>query len=404
MAHLDVVKFYREVNRPAIPENEFSGRIAASAENIQRLKSSLDPHRVESAAQGSEDLVDQMELLQTNGAPIDIRIRLGSRAVDKWYKNAINLLLSCASLKKGVFPTSFYLIDEDICYPEESHPIIDELKKFCEFINVLLKLAHYHDTKNSNTEITTVVFVASISEISKPLLLDIHTSQEMIECVPQDFSFMSYLISDEAKLDPHYHEKLHVFSSTLLEFINPDEVPTDAFSKLVRSWDKFVEIYQNNLSTYLSGFTFHKAKREVAQAEIDIANQLSNIISDITNKILTVPVSLAAIIPLFNYNFNFFECAILILGLLITSIIISGSIDNQKSRLDSIEESKILVLQSIDGKKEQYPKELSISIEKMKDRLRKCFSNSRKWLMCYRILSWTPVVVAMIVFLFFRNR
>ncbi|MCT7041785.1 hypothetical protein M1717_26490, partial [Salmonella enterica subsp. enterica serovar Pomona] len=60
--------------------------------------------------------------------------------------------------------------------------------------------------------------------------------------------------------------------------------------------------YDNNLSVYLSGFNFHKARKDVAAAELDFSEKTAKTISDLTAKILTIPLSLLAAIGIWKLS------------------------------------------------------------------------------------------------------
>jgi hypothetical protein len=164
-----------------------------------------------------------------------------------------------------------------------------------------------------------------------------------------------------------------------------------AFSKLVKEWDNFLYTYKKNLETYLSGFAFHKAKREVAEAEVEIASQFSKIVGDITGKLFAIPLSFAAVIA-FSKATDTLDKALVFVGLLISSLIIYGVVSNQKRQLERITHAKDIVLGSFRGNADIYPADLSDAITNMKDNLDKNESKLNSTLGYFMFLAWVPVI------------
>lgn len=163
--------------------------------------------------------------------------------------------------------------------------------------------------------------------------------------------------------------------------------------------DEFAAIFVKNLDTYLSGFAFHKAKREVAEAELKIADEFSKIIIDITGKLLGIPISLAAAIAI-TKSTSAFECLIIVAGLGLATLIFSGTVGNQQRQLKRIIHAKNVVFNALEGKQEIYPAELKSAISEMKSGLDNNESKLRWLLWLFRCLSWAPFIVGAGIFYF----
>ncbi|MCV5825019.1 hypothetical protein OFN33_31675, partial [Escherichia coli] len=77
----------------------------------------------------------------------------------------------------------------------------------------------------------------------------------------------------------------------------------------------------------------------VVDAELDYSEKLSKIISEISNKALAIPISLAGSIAIFKLTTKA-DWIIALIGLIITAIITSAMIVSQKKQLARISHSK----------------------------------------------------------------
>ena len=173
----------------------------------------------------------------------------------------------------------------------------------------------------------------------------------------------------------------------------------EAFNKLIDSWGAFVALYQNNLSTYLSGFSFHKAKKEVAEAEIELSEKLTNLTSFIVFKLFSVPASVMALAAIMQKGqLDALVFVLLVIGVIVTILLMFGLLKSQKNKYESLEKAKDLVFSSIDGKEAEYPDELNTEIIAMKNRLNSHFKSTSKWLRYYKVAIFSPLV-ALILFI-----
>ncbi|QJD58173.1 hypothetical protein HG264_04200 [Pseudomonas sp. gcc21] len=337
---------------------------------------------------------DYMEDAPSQGCEISFRIHTHSQSLSTFHQNLTALLASGSEISRGVCPSQYYIVGLD-AYSEdiEPHWAVEAISTACKAVSLLAKVAHYHDSK-SETGCLQLVFVdAGSAQSIKPLLINTVVSEEIISiCRDIDITLLEQLAQAAPESDPHYASRRGVFYATVSEFLGGPSAKEDSFKRLLSGWTKFSELFQANLNTYFSGFAFHKAKREVAEAEFDIASQYSKILGDITGKLLAIPVSFAALIALSKSD-DLLESIFLVLGLTFASLVISGIVHNQRRHFSLIKQAKNIVIDSIDGKTDSYPEDLRVSIEKMKTFLKVDECRLQWTLAALQILAWIPALI-----------
>ena len=402
MSLLNVVDLYREVDCPPIENQIFHGELPMTPANLELIKLVFDEcdgyGRFNEADQDGNDIVDDLSAAVNDHGAVTFQYRLFDNKAEKFYLTAEDILENCNKIKGGKLPDNFYLIAENIYHSVNesdevnNDKIINQLNSICLLIRCLFKLAHYHDNKVIDRK-NELVFLSSNGDVASPVILDIKLCKEMLSADLSDISLISSLLTEDAKLGAHYRAKLNVFSSSLLEFVKSGDSPADSFQKLTNNWGKFAEVYQRNLGTYLSGFAFHKAKKEVAEAEIKLAEQLANITSDITSKVFAIPISFAAITVMLVKKDGIWADASIVGGLLLAAIIIVGIVDNQRAKLQVVELSKDLLSTALEGKQAEYPEDLVKAISDMESSLTKNVDKAKKWLTRFEYFSLVPLYI-----------
>ena len=140
----------------------------------------------------------------------------------------------------------------------------------------------------------------------------------------------------------------------------------------------------------MSAFSFQKARKEVAETEIEYAEKISKITAEITNKALAIPISLAASIAIFQLRGKM-EIYIALSGLIITSIIISLMIISQRKQLIRISHAKNIVFSSIENKIQDDNSDLKIRLKEAKDELKNNATFCNKILNFLLTAAWAPV-------------
>ncbi|PKG40361.1 hypothetical protein [Psychromonas sp. Urea-02u-13] len=389
----DVVDIYRKSGKPPFLKEGFTAILPASEDIITLIKKIVqanDNYQIDEVLIDGNEI--EVENLTVSESQLAVVFDLGSEI--RHFQNIEQLISESSDIKKGELPVEFYLFDEDIYYQKgnDVHGDLLKLKQLCVLISSLLKLAHYHNVKDL-TEEHHLIFL-SAEKTDSPLVIAMIPSADLLMGKLSKVSILDDLIADEAStIDTHHSAKITIFSTTLKEFLPLSHNPKDAFYYLVLNWDDFADLYLNNLKTYSSGFAFHKAKKEVAEAEITFSEQLANIMSDITGKILSIPVSLAAIIAMAPASNSVLIDCLILFGLIISSVFIVGSIQNQQNRFSIVKQSQYIVFEAIQGTALNFPEALEKRIKDMKDTTNRNIYITQSWLQLFRIIAWFPCLL-----------
>lgn len=319
-----------------------------------------------------------------------------SRSENKFYSN-IDDLLSTDSVKKGTLPNSYYLVDMDYYSNDNGKP--DEILKLeglCIFINQLSTLAHYHDSRDSDDSYKLVFINNNDNGKSTSAILNIELIKDLIYVENADYSILEYFNNPQSKSTPHYHEKIGIFRNTIVEFVCENKV---SFQDLVKNWSDFNKLYQDNLATYLNNFSFHKARKEIAEAETNFAEKLSKITSDIAGKILSIPVSMAAAIAILKLK-NMTEVSLAVISIIITSIFIFLILLNQYKQLDRVIHAKDLVFRPFKNDEKAYPSELLTDVIDALENLNKNQKFAKETLEWLMFIAWIPSAISVGLWLY----
>jgi hypothetical protein len=401
MALASIVELFRKSNRPPIEDGVFSSRLDLT-DDMVRLINSI---RKQYPDQFDEILIDDDEIttgeiLQGQGKNIEFTFRLRTGSDNKFYHSLAGLLAGAPKISRGDLPSEFYLVEEDFFSgTEKPFSELEKLSVICKLIKGLSELAHYHDEKTGAGHYKLIFIQPEDSSQSTPKAIEIETTidADMLDGSIPDISLVESLQAHNPKTDPHYSSKIGVFRVSLAEFLQKCPAGQPAFSFLVSKWEDFISLCNKNLDTYLSGFAFHKAKREVAEAEFKIADEFSKIISDITGKLFGIPISLAAAIAIMKST-SILEGLLIVIGLGLATLIFSGTVGNQQRQIQRISHAKNVVFNALEGKQESYPDELKSAITEMKTGLNKN-ENKLRWLLrLFRCLSWVPFLLGVVLF------
>jgi len=401
MALAPIVELFRNVNRPLITDGVFSSRLAVTEELVRLINATRKLY----PDQFDEIVVDDTEVMSDESLPeqggyIEFTFRLPTGPENKFYSSLAGLILDVPKISRGEVPAEFYLIEEDYFSGTDAlSPELEKLKVVCKLIKGLSELAHYHDEKASSGQYR-LIFIQpedSTLPVTKAVEIDTTVNVSMLGGKIPDITLVESLCADSPKTDPHYSSKIGVFRASLAEFMKKCPVSEPVFSFLVSEWEDFTSLFNKNLNTYLSGFAFHKAKREVAEAELKIADEFSKLIIDITGKLLGIPLSLAAAIAI-TKSTSITESLLLVIGLGLATLIFSGTVGNQQRQFQRIIHAKDVVFNALEGKQEIYPDELKADITKMKNGLNVNEYKLRWLLRLFRCLSWVPFLLGSVLF------
>lgn len=387
---------YRKLGRPkSWSKNTLSLSYATFSlevsEAIQSLRDSKAGQFVELVVNG-DDLSPKDFISSKSWETLSFTFTVDRSGAVQIFQDFEELMDLSKSFVRKPLPPHFYLIDDDILSSEE--PIdkrVKALQGISGLIVYLADIAHYHDEKGCDEY--KLVFVAD----------DGAKGERAITLQPYlDIDFLSYEIGTDlldslqsANLDsnPHLTKERSIFRSSLIEYLSGFAGGKERFKALLSTWANFRELYENNLATYLSGFSFHKAKQEVATAQLSIADQMSKVISDMSGKILSVPISLAAVIAISKAD-GVLESTILVIGIMLASALLAETLAAQKLQYERIKHSRVIMFESHQQKLMQYPEDLRILLAEATTGLSKNEKKLRRSLGALRLISWLPALAA----------
>ncbi|OZY84533.1 hypothetical protein CBP51_15165 [Cellvibrio mixtus] len=393
MSLFSVVQLYRFLESPRFDADTIHGEA-----NYLLAKPYLDAVVASGFGRFEEIIVDGEDVdcnsLPDQGDKLSFEFKCVHETSENFHENLDDFLAADPRIVRGELPAEFFLVQENFYSKDMYKPdLIQSLYSLCEFIKCLSGLALYHDAKNG----FKLVFVPTNSKGgSKSIVLETVLSRDLLLSVGAlDCSLLRGL-DDGAKTDPHYSEKIGVFGVTLTELYEKCSDNQKFFDYLVRNWSAFLVSYHNNLAVYLSGFAFHKAKKEVAQAEFDLASQFSKVIGDITAKLLGIPVSFAAVLIMLKST-DELEMISVLVSLLLFGVVMRGVLKNQYRHLERILHARDIVIGSFEGKRSDYPNDLSLAIDSMSSALKNDEIAILKQLRFLSLISWGPLVLAILL-------
>ncbi|MDH0055730.1 hypothetical protein [Pantoea ananatis] len=395
MSLADVIKLYRISGKPIFDGISFSGKIKFN-EN-RRLIVSLYEHYSHFGS-FKDIVVDGIDIfspedLPNSGEEIHYTFKINQGSAERFYPTKSEFI-SINSLKKGEIPSSYYIVSDDYCPQDQSKPdYIIKIETICNLIKNLSTIAHFNDIKNdSNGSYFKLVFILHSESKSSSAVIETTLNEEILNTENLDTSIVDALASKDADKDIHYIEKLNTFRNTLIEYVNQN---TNSFPILVEKWNSINNLYINNLAIYMSAFSFHKSRKEVSEAELEYADKISKVISELSIKALAIPISMAASIAIFQ-SATKSDATIAFLGILFASLITSLLCISQIKQLDRIVHAKETLFAGIEDR-------LNTEQSDIKERLNSANSHLRSnETFCRRVLdfifasAWVPTCIGTI--------
>ncbi|MEM5464575.1 hypothetical protein V5052_13030 [Klebsiella variicola] len=337
-----------------------------------------------------DEEIQSIDEIPSHGEIINFTFLVSQSSSERFYTTA-NELLKVNKIMRGSLPSQFYLIDSDYLYGENNKPEeIEKIEAICSMITALSKLSHFHDIKeNGNSNFYRLVFVLNSESKSSSAVIETVLNDKVLSYPKIDYSLINSLVSIDPNTDLHYDEKINTFRNTLIEYIKSAD---NNFCEIIKNWPLICNLYRNNLAVYMSAFSFQKARKEIAETEIDYADKISKITTDITNKALAIPISLIGSIAIYQLKSNM-EIYITFMGLTITSIIMTLTLLSQKKQLTRITHAKDIVFSSIEDKIFDEQSDIKIRLTEAKCELKKNVKFSNLILDFLMSLSWVPVCI-----------
>ena len=390
-----VVQLYRMAGCPDMDGTTFSGQLdfAIAQDLIERLHGQDTKYGSFSEIRVDQKLIDY-ETFPVSGNQVKFDFQVATTGEARFYID-IEDLCKIRSIGRGKFPEHFYLVEEDYQHgqDESMSDAVRNLKALAALVQSLAELSdHRYETTGSGA--WTLLFLTNDQNAA----LETRISSSMIKSQSPDMrALLDELLSHQSGI--HQREKRLMFSATMCEVLKGGVT----FSQFIDRSEKLVEVYQNNLKTYLSGFSFEQARREVAEAQTQFAERLSKTVNDMTAKLLGLPVSMFAVVAVFKTE-RWFEQFLILIAAIMASYVLYQMIHHQKKQLQQVATSKDLVFKTLEDRShtDNYPDELKDAIQAAVCSLENNRRALGRTLKIYTLLAWLPGVSSLIAF-FYRN-
>lgn len=389
----NVVQLYRMAGCPDMDGSTFSGQLdfATAQDLIERLHRQNTKYGGFSEVRVDQELITDDQTFPVSGNQVKFDFQVAIQGDARFYIDIEDLCKKIRSIGRGKFPEHFYLVGEDYQHgQDESMPeAVRNLKALAALVQSLAELSdHHYETTGSGA--WTLLFLTNDQNAT----LETRISSSMIKSQsPVMKALLDDLLSHQSGI--HQREKRLMFSATMCEVLKGGVT----FSQFIDRSEKLVELYQNNLKTYLSGFSFEQARREVAEAQTQFAEQLSKTVNDMTAKLLGLPLSMFAVFAILKTD-RWLEQFLMLIAAFMASYVLYQMIHHQKKQLQQIATSKDLVFKTLEDRShaDNYPEDLKDAIQTAVCSLE---SNRRalgRTLNIYTWLAWLPGVSSLIAF------
>lgn len=391
-----VVELYRLANFPRFDGEFFSASIKYTPE-LQVLVKSIHCTNFSYGSFTELEIdgktINDIEDIPDNGELLYFNFLVSQSSAERFYPSMKDFI-KINSLMRGEVPEQYYIVDLNYFSKDPNKPqSVKKIEAICGLIIALSKLSHFHDMKNSGrSNFYRLVFVLHSESKSSSAVIETLLSEEMLGYNEINITLVNSLTNISPGNDLHYDEKINTFRNTLIEYINSSEID---FKGIVKSWELISNLYSNNLAVYMSAFSFQKARKEIAETEIEYADKISKITAEIANKALAIPISLVGSIAIYQFSGKI-EAFITFSGLILTSIIISLVLISQKKQLDRISHAKDIVFLSIENKIQDEKSDLKIRLIEAKSELIKNVVFCRRVLDFLISIAWVPVCIGTI--------
>ncbi|NHV08059.1 hypothetical protein G9X43_09085 [Cronobacter turicensis] len=360
-----VVDLFRSSNTPSFDGVRINASAQYSSDIYNLIKVILDDDFHEGTFNDIEidgqDIYDADDL-PLSGNLITYSFNVARRNADRFYISKSDFV-AINSLKKGIIPLDFYIVADDYYSHDTLKPdYITKVEKICALIRHLSKIAHFHDIKSDkNANFYRLVFVLHSESKSSTAVIETNITGDIFERSEDDLNIdlIEALANSDASKDNHHIEKLNTFRNTLIEYIANTN---NSFSHIIRNWNEINRLYSNNLAVYMSAFSFHKSRKEVTDAEIDYAEKISKILSEITNKSLAIPISLVAAISIFQLS-ETIVAYVAFSGVLLTSLITIFVSKSLKKQLNHVSHARDTLFNSLKERLTTDQSDLKVRLE-----------------------------------------
>ncbi|HEN3623321.1 TPA: hypothetical protein U5E34_004241, partial [Yersinia enterocolitica] len=339
-----LVNLYRGLGRPMMADSQFvfKGKLK---NNFMKLKELWDEHNpmlldFEMSFNDSSAGTYFGNSFPTNiEHDTEVTLKVCLPSGDFQFVNSLDIfLLFDNKLNMGLDVENVYLVHEDYLFGEKADdPTIENVLILSRFINELSNLANYIDRIDDNGRLKIVFIDTGSSKKTPPIVIEPNISMEIASYPTVDLSVFKNINNNEND-NAHVQEKQAMFRVSLIEILREGDKEEDNFNSLVKHWDLLKETYYGNFECYLTNFSFLKQKREAAENYMSVSSKISNTLSSISGKLFGLPISIGVALTILKSSTKF-EGILTLVGVMISSLLIFFTIQDQRKVLYSIRAS-----------------------------------------------------------------
>jgi len=327
------IALYKKLSNVSWHGDEVTGAVSFN-KGINELIKYLDANSLiysTFSIDGKSNPLSSLSLLRNDNQTIELTLQPPRNPVcDMFFAKDLDDLLRCARYKLNE-PKLYYIADKDFYNIENKHcESIEEYRNTIILIKIIKDIAADHFENNS--------------EIAKAIIL---CKSKII--IPIKYQVSDLILLDgidelltELSIAPQLNHKIEIFKNTLCEtLIN---IPMEErFLYITKHFEDIRQRYEDNFNLFMSDFSFDKIKQEVEERKIEYVNKLNDIVSDIQNKILGIPISLLLVSTQISSSNDFIGDFLKNSGILVSSygflLLMFFILTNQLNMLEVIKKS-----------------------------------------------------------------
>lgn len=390
----DVVRLYRLCGRPDFRDNASVNCEITCNEEIRLL--------INNIYQQNNDIFELVKCNETpqslplqaakNNQKLNFTLNIPIIGYKRFFTNVADLISNNTGVKKGILPESFYLLENDYLTNEANEPEkLQQLRQVCRWI-VFLKLALPHTEEKKDSYLFVLLTEDKESKGFKKHLIESRFTVDELRSLDGLESFEEMITN----VDLHCSERLAVVRNALEELLSKRPAINQRLGDILSGFEVFKQLYQDNYETYINGFSLKDFKKEIIEKHEEFASKIEGSLSDVINKGLVIPVSIATIGALIKEN-DLINSLVVSFAVLLISIFMWRLVQQHLGRLKDIQSALNEIFERFKEKEEsaaQFVNDKRLSLIKRSELISRDL----------RALGWLSLapVVSAIVLLFYK--
>lgn len=299
---------------------DISGTIVADTSNIDVLKQLYDYEILVRVKDGSARSLEEL----SSSLPATVEVWLSpKRLSDKgahYFEDLSGLIQACKV--EDIDP--YYVAS--LGYYSDSVNIPKPIKWLVDTLTLHKVLDIVSDHKERNADVTTFIFLQKTK-------LDIIYDFDEHDIV--DLVGVSNLY-EQLQTSADKGQIRSIFKAVIIESLI-NENRKDRFKFLLKNFEHIYDRYEANYSLYLSDISFDELEKKYEERKVDFVSKINNVVSDIHNKVIAIPISFLIIAGQMEKEVGFsVKNTALLGGGVLFAVISLYFIHNQKKFLEEI--------------------------------------------------------------------